>query len=67
MFEEIRPQGMMSTDPTKSKFATWNKFIFQYCDGSFHQGLRSTPISYKGVQLYLRGALNTRGHLKYIQ
>lgn len=63
----MRPQGMLSTDPTKSKFASWSKFIFSYCDGSFHQGHRVSPVSYKDSKLYLRGSLITRAHLKYIQ
>ena len=58
---------MLSTDPTKSKFASWSKFIFAYCDGSFHQGNRISPVSYKDAKLYLRGSVITRAHLKYIQ
>ena len=58
---------MLSTDPTKSKFASWSKFIFAYCDGSFHQGNRISPVPYKDTKLYLRGSVITRAHLKYIQ
>ncbi len=58
---------MLNTDPTKSKFATWNKFIFAYCDGAFHQGMRNIPINYKDTQLFLRGAAITRSNLQYIQ
>lgn len=61
------PQGMPSPDPAKSKFATWSKFMFAYCDGSFHQGNRVNPISYKDAKLYMRGSNITRAHLKYIQ
>jgi hypothetical protein len=57
---------MSSTDPVKSKFATWSKFVFAYCDGSFHQGNRIAPVSYKNTTLYLRGANITRAHLKYM-
>jgi len=67
MLDEIRPEGMLSTDPTKSRFANWTKFMFAYCDGSFHQGNRNSPLSYKDSKLYLRGSNIVRAHLKYIQ
>lgn len=67
MLDELRPQGMLSTDPEKSRFASWSKFIFAYCDGSFHQGNRISPVSYKDSKLYLKGSHITRAHLKYIQ
>lgn len=41
--------------------------MFAYCDGSFHQGNRISPVTYKDAQLYLRGSNITRAHLKYIQ
>jgi hypothetical protein len=47
MLDELRPQGMLNTDINKSKFATWSKFIFAYCDGAFHQETREAPLSYK--------------------
>jgi hypothetical protein len=31
-----------------------------------HQGNRDFPITYKGQNLYFRGAVNTRAHLKWI-
>ena len=37
-----------------------------YCDGSLHQGFRKNPISYKGVDLYFRGAALTRSHIKWL-
>ncbi len=57
---------MSTTDPSKSRFATWSKFIFAYCDGSFHQGNRVAPVSYKDAKLYFRGADITRAHIKYM-
>ena len=60
------PQGYLSVDPS-NKFANWTKVIFGYCDGSLHQGTRWNPISYKGTNLYFRGAVNTRANLKWIQ
>jgi hypothetical protein len=67
MLDSLIPQGMPSTDPNRSRFSNWTKFIFAYCDGSFHQGNRASPISYKSSKLYLRGSNITRAHLKYIQ
>ena len=37
-----------------------------YCDGAFHQGNSKDPIRYKDTQLYFRGAVNTRAHIKYL-
>jgi hypothetical protein len=67
MLDSLIPQGMPSTDPSRSRFSNWTKFIFAYCDGSFHQGNRDAPIPYKNTKLYMRGANITRAHLKYIQ
>ena len=36
-----------------------------YCDGAFHQGNNKQPIQYKDRLLYLRGAINTRSHIKW--
>lgn len=36
-----------------------------YCDGAFHQGNNKSPIQYKDAQLYFRGAINTRSHIKW--
>lgn len=36
-----------------------------YCDGAFHQGNNKSPINYKDRQLYFRGAVNTRSHIKW--
>lgn len=38
-----------------------------YCDGAFHQGNNKSPIQYKDTQLYFRGAVNTRSHLKWAE
>lgn len=37
-----------------------------YCDGAYHQGNNKEPVKYKDTQLYFRGAVNTRSHLKYL-
>lgn len=65
--DTISPGGILSTDPNKSKFAGWTKIVFGYCDGSMHQGYRKNPISYKGVDLYFRGAAVTRSNFKWVQ
>jgi hypothetical protein len=39
--------------------------VIMYCDGSFHQGNNKSPIQYKDAQLYFRGAVNTRSHIKW--
>ena len=36
-----------------------------YCDGSFHQGNNKNSIKYKNRELFFRGALNTRSHIKW--
>jgi hypothetical protein len=46
--------------------ANWTKIIIGSCDSSMHQGNRDFPITYKGQNLYFRGAVNTRAHLKWI-
>jgi len=56
----------LSTDPERSKFATWTKVLIMYCDGSMHQGSNSDSFRYKDSELFFRGAVNTRAHLKYL-
>jgi O-palmitoleoyl-L-serine hydrolase len=58
--------GYLSTDPEKSKFATWTKVLIMYCDGSMHQGSNSNSIKYKDTEFFFRGADNTRAHFKYL-
>ena len=57
--------GIVSTDPTKNKFANWTKIIFGYCDGSLHQGYNKNPISYQDSKLYFRGTRNTEQNIKW--
>ena len=58
--------GYLSTDTALSKFASWTKVIIMYCDGSLHQGNNANSIRYKDSELFFRGAVNTRSHLKYL-
>ena len=44
----------------------WNRVFIKYCDGSLHQGTRASPIAYKDMNLYFRGANNTLEHFKYL-
>lgn len=57
--------GLLAVDAAKSRFANWTKIVIMYCDGSFHQGNNKSPIQYKDSQLYFRGAVNTRSHIKW--
>lgn len=57
-------QGFLALDD--SLYRNWTKVLFAYCDGAFHQGDNANPISYKGAQLYFRGARITRSHFKWL-
>ena len=46
--------------------ANWTRVFIIYCDGAFHQGYAKDSYKYKDTELYFRGALNTRAHIKYI-
>lgn len=56
----------MSIDPSLNAFANWTKIFIPNCDGSLHQGKNNNPVKYKDRQLYFRGSVNTRAHLKWI-
>ena len=58
--------GILSTNSSKSKFASWNKIIIPCCTGTFGQGYRSNPLSYKDTNLYIRGGGVTRSHFKWL-
>lgn len=64
--EMVRPEGLLSTDPSQSSFANWTKVIIGYCDGSLFQGYRQNPIAYRTSKLYFKGAKNTRSHFQWI-
>ena len=49
-----------------NRFAEWTKIGVLYCDGLTYQGSRKNPYDYKGSQLFFRGAVNMRAHLKWI-
>lgn len=58
--------GILSLDPRNS-FNDFTKVYFKYCDGSGHQGTRSSPIAYKGVNLYFRGSNLTISKLDHLE
>ena len=55
--------GLESESPN---FYNWNRFDFPYCDGSFHQGNISNPVSFNGTELYFRGRQNVMTGLSYV-
>jgi hypothetical protein len=57
-------QGFLALNDTL--YQNWTKVLFAYCDGAFHQGDSISPVSYKGTQLYFRGARITRSHFKWL-
>ncbi len=63
---EYNPAVMGLLAPNDTLYQNWTKVLFTYCDGAFHQGDNSNPISYKGAQLYFRGARITRSHFKWL-
>lgn len=57
-------QGSLSGDPSMNPiFYNWTRVYFSYCDGTGHQGHKASPVSYKGANLYFRGADVTLGRL----
>lgn len=43
------------SDDAENYFSDWTRIYLKYCDGSGHQGTKSSPILYKGAELYFRG------------
>lgn len=64
--ETYQGQGILSTDPATSKFASWTKVIINYCDGAFHSSATKQTYRYKDAELYFRGSDITRSHLKWL-
>ena len=56
--------GILSGDAEHNPgFWDWTRVYLKYCDGSGHQGTRSSPLNYKGRDLYFRGQNITIGQL----
>lgn len=46
----------LNADPkVNPTFHNWTRVFVPYCDGSLHQGFKSSPVQYKGSKLYFRG------------
>lgn len=58
---------MSNNEDTNPLYASWTKVYIPYCDGGLHQGSKQSPISFKGTNLYFRGANNTKAHFNYLQ
>jgi hypothetical protein len=58
--------GFLSTNPAISKFASWTKIIFNYCDGGLHSSATKIPYKYKDTSLYFHGKYITRSHFKWL-
>lgn len=57
----------LNPDPkVNPTFHNWTRVFVPYCDGSLHQGFKSSPVEYKGSKLYFRGENNTRAHFDYL-
>ena len=56
--------GVQAESPN---FYNWNRFDLTYCDGSFHQGLRTEPVEYNGTELFFRGSKNVETAVQYIK
>ena len=64
--ETVSPDGILSTNPDVSPFASWTKAILLYCDGTMFTGLRNEPISYKGDKIYFRANAIMRQNFDYL-
>lgn len=47
-------QGSISIDD-QNNFKDWKRVLLMYCDGSGHQGTKTSPVLYKNSSLYFRG------------
>lgn len=57
----------LNPDPkVNPTFYNWTRVFVPYCDGSLHQGFKSSPVDYKGSKLYFRGENNTKAHFDYL-
>ena len=48
-----------------NRFVNWTKIILLYCDGVLFQGNNAGPVSVSGTNIYFRGSVNMRSHLKW--
>lgn len=53
---DLASWGMLSGEPSvNSLYYDWTKIYIKYCTGTGHQGTKSSPVKYKGIDLYFRG------------
>jgi hypothetical protein len=64
--ETYEGHGILSTDPSISRFATWTKIVINYCDGGLHVSATKQPYRYKDAELYFHGLYITRSHFKWL-
>ena len=58
-------QGVLSNN-LKNYFHNFTKIYLKYCDGSGHQGTRSSPVVYKERNIYFRGQNLTIAALNHV-
>ncbi len=58
--------GILS-DNHNNEFRYATRIILRYCDGSGHQGTKSSPVVYKDAKLYFRGNNITIAQLNDIE
>lgn len=59
--------GIVSGDPAiNPAHHDWTRVIFLYCDGSFHQGWKSSAVAYKGTDMWFRGQNITLERFAYL-
>lgn len=56
----------MLSNNLKNSFRDYTKVHIKYCDGSGHQGTKSSPIPYKDTTLYFRGNNLTISKLEHL-
>ena len=59
--------GGIFSDASQNSFKSWTRVFLKYCDGTVHQGTKSTPVSYKGSKLYFRGNNITRAQFQSLE
>ena len=58
--------GLLSNSNLNS-FRDFTKIYMKYCDGSGHQGTRSSPFAFKNSKLYFRGSNLTISKLDHLE
>ena len=65
---DVDDNGYLSTLPEANPtFHDWTKVLIQYCDGAFHISHREAPFTYKGRDLFFRGADNIVETFRFLE